>query len=131
MRNVTMVAIGVLQFLAPLQMIRASEMVIFRNPGDGNLRPWVVTWTRLEGAAFVAMGLGRDRIAAPPRAVFALFGVPALVAPRRFFGLMRRLVYADPDALEMRRGFVLLARLFGLAYLLLGIGRYPRKERDD
>lgn len=80
---------------------------------------------------FVALGLGRDRIAAPPRAFFALFGVPALVAPRRFFWMMRRFVYVDPEALEVRKGFVVLARLVGLSYLLLGLGLYPRKARDD
>ncbi|WP_327051404.1 hypothetical protein [Halomicrococcus gelatinilyticus] len=122
---------GLVELVAPDWLVERSAAAAFESTDGCTLKSWVRPAIRVEGAAFVLLGLrGRSPTF---RRLLGLLGVPAAVAPRRFVAFGTRLAHDDAEACQWRSWVVPATRVLGLAYVLVALrevgGRSSETER--
>ena len=130
-----LLALGVVEIVAPRPVIAACERIGLENPEDAELRPWAIELARLEGLLVVWLLLrGRER-APVASAALALGGLVAVVVPRPVIRVSQAIAYENPTELELRPWVEPAARLLGVCYLMVVVssGRVdgPTDERAE
>ena len=119
---------GLLELVAPDWLVERSAAAAFESTDGCTLKSWVRPAIRVEGVAFVLLGLrGRSPTF---RRLLGLLGVPAVVAPRRFVEFGTRLAHDDAEACKWKPWVVPATRVLGLAYVLVALRELGRRDGE-
>ncbi|WP_290810789.1 hypothetical protein [Halovivax sp.] len=112
-----LLAFGVVEIVAPRQVIDACERIGLENPENAELRPWAVELARLEGLLFVWLLLRGRRRSPFASAALTLGGLVAVFVPRPLIRFSQAFAYENPTDLELKPWVEPAARLLGVVYL--------------
>ena len=116
-----LVAVGILEALAPSLIVKPAERIAFENPEDGKLRRWTIPMARIEGVAFVWLA-ATGRLGSPAvRRMFLGCGILMAAFPRRAVEFGLGLAYENPNDLEVKSWVKPTTRALGILYLILAL----------
>jgi hypothetical protein len=129
MLRVLLVAIALLEIVAPERIIEWGERRAFENSEVGRLRPVTPLLARLEGCTAIWLVWNRERAWPGVKPLFTLVGVPALAMPRSTVRAALAAVYENPDEIQLKPWVVPFTRVLGAGYLLIAL--WPGRSTDD
>lgn len=119
--------LAAVEVLAPRPLIDTAERIAARNPGAGELKPWVPTAARIEGAVLLALMWRSRRSYAAFKKFLGLVCVIVLWRPRAYVDLGTSLAYEPGAAPEWNQWVYRATRLVGLLYVLVALN----ERRED
>lgn len=119
-------AVSVVELLAPNALVDAAERLTLDNPGESQLRPWVIPIARLEGLLFLAMLRRSDRAYSRFKKLLGAMGLFVSLRPATYREYGARMAYSDASALEWKPWVDGFTRLVGLLYVLVGLRELRR-----
>lgn len=114
-----LVAIGLVDLLAPRTFIAAAEGIALENPAECNLKPWVYPVARAEGLLFLGLAWRGDTAISRFKQFLGVVGVLTVLNPRLFIDSAARIAYTDPDRCHWKPWCYPLARVIGVVYVLV------------
>lgn len=121
MLRLVLVAVGILEALAPNRIVESAERIAFENPDEGRLRRWTIPMARIEGVAFVWLA-GTGRLDSPAvRRMLLACGILMAAFPKRAVESGLGLAYENPDELEVKSWVKPATRALGVVYLMLAL----------
>lgn len=128
-----LLALGVLELLAPRRIVEPAERLAFENADEARLRRWTIPMARLEGLLFCWLVLrgGRIRQSTSVRSLLFLIGVPALLTPHRVLDGALAISYRNADEIVLKPWVTTLTRIVGLVYLLIAFGSGSGGDHEE
>ena len=119
-------AICAVEVLAPRTLVDAGESLALDDPGESELRSWVMPGARLEGLLFLGMLWRSDRSYSAFKKLLGAIGLLAFLRPREYVDYGARAAYRDASSIEWRPWVYTGTRLVGLLYLLVALRELRR-----
>lgn len=126
--KLAVVLFGLFELAFPRKVVEFGEALAFENPGESELRSWIIPAARAEGVAFLALMLRGGRSYSEAAPVLGLIGMPALLEPRRFVAAAMRISYRDSERIRLKSWVVPFTRLLGLVYLLVALREFAERR---
>lgn len=119
-------AISAIELFAPKALVDAAERLTLDNPGESELRPWVIPIARLEGVLFLAMLWRSDRSYQRFKKLLGVLGLLVFLRPDTYREYGARMAYTDASALEWKPWVTTFTRAVGLLYVLVALRELRR-----
>ncbi|WP_266082236.1 hypothetical protein [Haladaptatus caseinilyticus] len=119
--------IGVIELLTPEALIDRAEHVALDNPGDCELKLWVVPGTRVEGLALLILMWRSDASYSAFKRFLGIIGILALMYPHEYVSYGAKLAYTDASKCKWKPWVYLGTLLVGLLYVLIALGELRKR----
>ncbi|WP_266082891.1 hypothetical protein [Haladaptatus caseinilyticus] len=114
-------AIGIIELLSPEALINRAEHLALDNPGDCELRSWVVPGARIEGLLILLSMWRNDRSYSAFKQFLGVIGLLALAFPRAYVDYGTQLAYTDASKCRWKPWVYFGTRLVGLLYVIIAL----------
>lgn len=113
--------IGLVNILSPQALIDAAERLALKNPGECEIKSWVVPIARMEGAFYLFLAWRSDASYTGFKKFLGVIGALALLYPRVFVDYSAEIAYHEAENCQWKPWVYPLARLIGIIYLLIAL----------
>lgn len=125
---------GVAELLKPGALIETAEKLALENPDECEVRPWVISGARAEGAFFLLLVRRSSGSFSSFKKFLGVIGVLAFLFPRKYLEFGSKLAYTDAEACQWKPWVYHGTRLVGLYYVLVSMNelrkRTPERTED-
>lgn len=97
-----LLAIGIVELLAPEKLIDTAEGLALENPKECDLQSWVVPVARSEGLLFVLLAWRGNKPYDAFKKFLGVIGILALLYPRLFVDCAANIAYTDSEQCEWK-----------------------------
>lgn len=126
-----LVGVGVVEVMAPEELIEAAERLSLENPEECHLRNGVVPAARLEGLTWLFLAWRSDAAYAGFKKLLGVLGLLALLYPRQCVEYAADMGYTDAERCEWKPWVFLCTRVTGLVYVLIALHELRREGGDS
>ena len=116
-----LLAVGIIEILAPEEFLVTAERFALENPEECARKPWVLPFARAEGLFFVWLAWRGGDSLSTFKAFLGIVGLVALFNPRVFVDHAAEIAYADADRCEWKAWCYPVTRLVGILYVLVAL----------